>query len=109
MNVHNKGGLHLVKICLVCSAGMSTSIIVRKMQDIAKSKGLDIEIWAIGEAQIKDNISKADIVLLGPQIRFALKRIQDIVPSTPVATIDIMSYGRLDAEKILADAMELLQ
>ena len=98
----------MIKICLVCSAGMSTSVIVQRMQNVAKKRELEVEIWAVSESQAKENIKKADVVLLGPQIRFALKRIQEIVPDTPVATIDIISYGRLDVEKILDDAIVLL-
>ena len=33
-------------IMLVCSAGMSTSLLVSKMQKSAKEKGLDAEIFA---------------------------------------------------------------
>jgi len=110
MNVHNKrGGLHLVKICLVCSAGMSTSVLVQRMQNVAKEKGIETEIWAVGESQAKENVTKADVVLLGPQIKYALWRIQEIIPNTPVTAIDIISYGRLDAEKILDDAIALFK
>ncbi len=98
-----------MKICLVCSAGMSTSAIVQRMQKAAQDRGIDAEIWAVGEAQVKENMAKADIVLLGPQIRFAAKRIQELDPQKPVAAIDMISYGRLDGEKILDDAIALLK
>ena len=34
------------KILLVCSAGMSTSLLVNKMKDAAKSSGEEVEINA---------------------------------------------------------------
>lgn len=98
-----------MKICLICCAGMSTSAIVKKMQAEATEQGLDVEIWAVGEVQAKENVEKADVILLGPQIRFALKRIQALDPNKPVAAIDMMSYGRMDGKKILADAMALVK
>lgn len=98
-----------MKICLICCAGMSTSAIVKRMQDAAAAKGIDAEIWAVGEAQAKENLEKADVVLLGPQIRFALSRIQALDPNKPVAAIDMMSYGKMDGEKILADAMAMIK
>ncbi|MEA4874696.1 PTS sugar transporter subunit IIB [Anaerorhabdus sp.] len=98
-----------MKICLICCAGMSTSAIVKKMQDAATEQSIDAEIWAVGEAQAKENVEKADVILLGPQIRFALSRIQALDPSKPVAAIDMMSYGKMDGKKILADAIALIK
>lgn len=40
----------MVKILLVCSAGMSTSMMVNKMKDAAAAKGVEAEIWAVADA-----------------------------------------------------------
>lgn len=98
-----------MKICLICCAGMSTSAIVKKMEAAAAEQNIDAEIWAVGEAQAKENVDKADVILLGPQIRFALARIQALDPNKPVAAIEMMSYGRMDGKKILADAIALIK
>lgn len=98
-----------MKICLICCAGMSTSAIVKKMQDAATEQNIDAEIWAVGEAQAKENVAIADVILIGPQIRFALSRIQAFDPNKPVAAIDMASYGRMDGKKILADAIALIK
>ena len=44
-------------IMLVCSAGMSTSLLVTKMQKAAEAKGLEADIFAVSasEAVEKDN------------------------------------------------------
>lgn len=39
--LYRTGGIIMKNIYLVCNAGMSTSILVRKMQEAAKKKGLD--------------------------------------------------------------------
>lgn len=96
-------------ILLICSAGMSTSILVNKMKIVADERGLDLNIWAIGDAEKAENIPKADVVLLGPQIRFMLKSIQDMVENKkPVQVIDMASYGAMNGKKVLDVALELL-
>ncbi|EFR89497.1 phosphotransferase system, lactose/cellobiose-specific IIB subunit, partial [Listeria innocua FSL S4-378] len=38
-------------IMLVCSAGMSTSLLVTKMEKAAAEKGLEAKIFAVAEAE----------------------------------------------------------
>lgn len=45
-------------IMLVCSAGMSTSLLVTKMQNAAKEKGLDAEIFAVSASEADANLEK---------------------------------------------------
>ena len=55
-------------IMLCCAAGMSTSILVKKIQDAADKQGLDYEIFACpaSEADVKLQSQQIDCVLLGP-------------------------------------------
>lgn len=96
-----------MKILLICSAGMSTSMVVKKMQTAAEEKGLDAEIWAVGTSAAKVDGPKADIILLGPQIRFMEKQIKAEY-TAPVMVMDMMDYGRLDGKAILEKALKLL-
>ena len=62
-----------MNIYLVCNAGMSTSIVVRKMQEAAKKQGLtDINVEAFSVEILDQKVANADVVLLGPQIRHML-------------------------------------
>lgn len=45
-------------IMLACSAGMSTSLLVSKMQNAAKEKGKDYKIFATAASGIQDEIDK---------------------------------------------------
>lgn len=56
------------KILLACSSGMSTSLLVTKMLEYAKSVGDEVEIWAVGQDEAKKEMEKADVVLIGPQM-----------------------------------------
>lgn len=100
----------MVNILLVCSAGMSTSMLVKKMQEAATEKGVDANIWAVGDAESSIESKKADIILLGPQVRFLEKKMNERVGNAkPVAVIDMASYGRMDGAKVLANALTTLE
>lgn len=58
------------KILLVCSGGMSTTILMTKMQKYAEEKGFSLEIDACSAAVCQDKASHYDVVLLGPQIAY---------------------------------------
>ncbi|SHH88627.1 PTS sugar transporter subunit IIB [Clostridium intestinale] len=99
----------MINILLCCSAGMSTSILVKKMRQAAEEKGLEAEIWAIPESELEKNKDKADIVLLGPQIRYALENVRESVGADkPVEVIDIRDYGTMNGKKVLELALSKL-
>lgn len=65
----------MTKIVLLCAAGMSTSALVRKMKDAAKAEGYECDISAHSVSEAK-NYQSADMILLGPQVRYRLKEVQ---------------------------------
>lgn len=99
----------MINILLICSAGMSTSLLVTKMQKIATDKGIEANIWAVGDSQAKINIPKADVVLLGPQIKFMLPKIKQEAGNIPVEAIDMVAYGTMNGEKVLETAIRLVE
>jgi PTS system cellobiose-specific IIB component len=98
-------------ILLVCCAGMSTSLLVSKMQAAAMVKGVECKIQATGEAEVKDHIEDADILLLGPQVRFLLSKFKKSLAekSIPVEVINTIHYGTMNGEKVLERALELIE
>lgn len=99
----------MVNIMLVCSAGMSTSLLVTKMNKEAKEKNIGVNIWAIPEANVAKEIEKADVILLGPQVRYLLSKIKEQSGGKPVIAIDMRSYGLIDGKKVLEDALNLIK
>ncbi len=100
----------MVNILLVCSAGMSTSMLVQKMQDSANSKGIEAKIWAVGDAQSTDESKTADVILLGPQVRYLKNNmIKKVDNKIPVDVIDMRVYGSMDGESALNAALELIE
>lgn len=96
------------KIRLFCSAGMSTSLLVSKMQEAAKSKNIDVDIFAYPEAEVNEKGKEADIILLGPQIKYRLNAIKEIYPDKPVDVIEMRMYGLMDGNAVLEKALKLL-
>ena len=64
-----------MKILLCCNAGMSSSILVKKIRDVAEKTGEDIEVSAVANASIKNEVGKWDVCLVGPQLVFAVDSI----------------------------------
>ncbi|WET42624.1 PTS sugar transporter subunit IIB [Citrobacter enshiensis] len=97
-------------IILCCASGMSTSLLVQKMEKEVKNAGLDIAIKAISVIEFNDNIQNADLFLLGPQVKHELKKLQPIAESAgkKIAVIDMMDYGMLKGDKVLEKALILM-
>lgn len=96
------------KIILCCAAGMSTSLIVQKMQKAAAEQGYECEIIAIPYSKSNKQLAEADVILLGPQVRYNLKTCQESLPNIPCAVIDMRAYGMCDGKAILQQAKDLL-
>lgn len=98
-------------IYLVCNAGMSTSILVKKMQDAAAKKGLeDVHIEAFSVEVLDQRVDTADCVLLGPQIRHMFEDVKKVVNGKcPVAVIDMRDYGMIRGDKVLDKALKMIE
>ncbi|CQR25054.1 phosphotransferase system cellobiose-specific component IIB [Streptococcus varani] len=98
-------------ILLVCNAGMSTSMLVTKMQKAAEAKGVETTIWAIPVSEVADEVANkpVDAILVGPQVRFMLKEYKEnYEPAIKVADINMMDYGTMNGENVLKTALELI-
>ncbi|MDX8045554.1 PTS sugar transporter subunit IIB [Gracilibacillus sp. S3-1-1] len=98
------------KILLACSSGMSTSLLVSKMEEAASSKGIEVEIWAVGQDKAQEDMKKADVLLIGPQMRFMKKKFEAVASEVgiPLDVIDPIAYGRVDGEAVFNKALELI-
>ena len=87
---------------------MSTSLLVTKMNQAAQAQGLEVEIAAYGVSEAKKKVDQADVILLGPQVRF-LKDEFTKLASVPVQVIDMRAYGRMDGAQVMSDAVKALE
>lgn len=98
-----------MKILLVCSAGMSTSMLVEKIKKTAKQRGMEIEVSAVSESELKDNLDHLDVVLIGPQVRYLERKVRKQVEplGVKVDIIDSHAFGLIQGDKVLDQAIKL--
>ena len=99
----------MTKIKLFCASGMSTSVLVSKMREAAKAKGVECEINAYPESQIDQHLDSMDVALLGPQVGYRLASAKEICgpKGVPVDVIPMVDYGMMNGEKVLDFALKL--
>ncbi|MFP1483533.1 PTS sugar transporter subunit IIB [Escherichia coli] len=98
------------KILLVCAAGMSTSMLVKRMIDDITAISLEVNISALAIAEAKGKIknNEVDVVLLRTS-RFRNQRLKPFAGKMPVAVIEMKDYGTMNGQAVLEFAMKLLQ
>ena len=96
-------------IRLFCAAGMSTSVLVKKMQEAAKEKGKDADIAAFPISEMERLTDGIDVALLGPQVGFGLGRAKQICDpkGIPVDVIPMQDYGMCNGMNVLKFAYKL--
>ncbi|MDR2023464.1 MAG: PTS sugar transporter subunit IIB [Hungatella sp.] len=94
-----------MKIILACAAGMSTSMLVERMKESADQKGMELEIDAVPVSSLSAHTEATDIILLGPQVSYMEDKVAADYPAIPVRVIEMLDYGMMNGEKVLADAL----
>lgn len=96
-----------MNIMLVCAAGASTSIVMKKMEDYAEANGIDLKVKAYAFEEFEGVAADYDVILLGPQIGYRLDAVKAAV-SQPAEVIAPMDYAMGNAQAIIAQAQRLL-
>ncbi len=99
----------MTKILLCCSAGMSTSMLVKKMQQAAESQNLTTQIEAHSVSSFAEKIEEFDVCLLGPQVRFQLEALRPLAEQLGkgIDVISPLDYGMMKGDKVLEQALTL--
>lgn len=88
------------KIILLCNGGLSTGILVKKMKAAAEIASYDCNISAAPVSSAEEVGSDADLILMGPQVRFQMSTVSRQV-NCPVVSIEPSAYGTMNGEKVL--------
>ena len=92
------------KILLTCSTGLSTSMLVQRMQEAAIKYDINVEIAAFPIIKIRPELNDASALLLAPQIKFELARFKKLIGDKMlVEVIQSKDYGVMDGEKVLLE------
>ena len=110
-----------MNIVMLCNLGMSTGMMVKKLEQEAAKRNLDATVHAYPMVELDEHLDGTDAILLGPQIRFALDDIKKQAGSIPVMAIAPQDFGNnvrislrvsmisaICAAKVLDELMKLM-
>ena len=90
-----------MKILLICANGLSTSILMNKMQKWGKEKNIELEVRAVPMSEYLNVYKNFDCILIGPQISYQYNEINANAIDVPVEKISPMDYGMSNVENIM--------
>ena len=96
-----------MNVLLVCAGGMSTSILMKKMEKYAEANGIELQIVAKGVNEYEEIYQDYDVILLGPQISYKRGEIESF-SQKPLAVIEPYDYAIGNVENIFRQINKLL-
>ena len=90
-----------MKILSICANGLSTSILMNKMQKWGKEKNIELEVRAVPMSEYLNVYKNFDCILIGPQISYQYNEIKANAIDVPVEKISPMDYGMSNVENIM--------
>ena len=98
------------KILVVCSSGMSTSLLVKAMRKAANNEGYDVEISSAPIVGVEELLPETDAVLVGPQMRHRFEEIERIFAraDVPAKLVPAQIYGLMDGKSALEMAKKMI-
>lgn len=94
------------KVLLVCAGGMSTGILMKKMEKYAEDKGIELKIDAVGMSAYEDSYKNYDVILLGPQVSYKKEEIAQVT-QMPIAVIAAYDYAIGNVDNIMKQVDEI--
>jgi PTS system cellobiose-specific IIB component len=100
----------MIRVLIVCSWGMSTSLLIESMLEEARTAGIELSVEALSAGEYVGRVEECDVVLIAPQIRHLRKGIEKLAASEhkPVALIEPFHYATMNGRAVLEQALRLL-
>ena len=93
-------------IILACVGGLTTSMLVERINEVIYRDKLDYSFYSVGITGV-DNLKNVDVLLLSPQLAYLEKKAKanfDI----PVEVISDEDFENMRGEEVLKQGIELL-
>lgn len=94
-----------MKVLMVCSGGMSSSIVVKAIKQEADKQGFPLEIKAVGTGEFEDElkIGGYNLAIVAPQVRHRMAVFSEQAQNAnvPIELIVPMGYTPIGAFKVL--------
>jgi len=100
-----------MNILLVCSAGMSTAIVLKALEREAAKAGRAVTVRAVAAGELAETVKSGwDIVLVAPQVRHRLAEFEAAAAEAgvPVALIPPQGYSPLGGAVVLKEIDRIL-
>ncbi|MDO4432726.1 MAG: PTS sugar transporter subunit IIB [Aerococcaceae bacterium] len=94
-------------IILSCIGGLTTSMLVERMNEVIHKDQLDLSVYSVGITGI-DTLKNVDVLLLGPQLAY-LKEKSEGKLNIPVAVISDEDFEQMQGEQVLRQAIALIE
>lgn len=100
----------MIRVLIVCSWGMSTSLLVESMLTAAQESKYELTVEALSAGEYVAKVVSCDIVLIAPQIRHLRKSIEQLATSVekPVAMIEPFHYATMNGQAVVEQVQRLL-
>ena len=100
----------MIRVLIVCSWGMSTSLLVDSMLAAAVAARCELSVEALSAGEYAERVEECDVVLIAPQIRHLRKSIEKLAAEVdkPVALIEPFHYATMNGQAVLEQVLHLL-
>ena len=100
----------MVRVLIVCSWGMSTSLLVDSLVAAAEEARQELSVEALSAGEYAAKVDACDVVLIAPQIRHLRKSIEKLALSVgkPVAMIEPFHYATMNGQAVLEQILLLV-
>lgn len=100
----------MVRVIIVCSWGMSTSLLVDSLLAAAEAAQFELQVEALSAGEYAARVDECEVVLIAPQIRHLRRSIEKLATSLgkPVAMIEPFHYATMNGQAVLEQVMLLV-
>lgn len=100
------GSETLVKVLILCAAGMSSGLLVKKMNQYSESHGFN---WLVQAETVfvYDERDRADVVLIAPQVGYLLNEVRKTA-DVPCVVLDAFDYATANCSHIASLIQRLI-
>lgn len=98
-----------MKVLLVCSAGMSSAIAAKSLQEAAEAEGIEMAVHEASTQQVEDMVKKDyKLVLVAPQIRHRFDTLEPYADKAgvPILLISPRGYSSIGGKFLLKQIKE---
>lgn len=88
---------------------MSTSMLMKKMDEYAKNNGIELDIDAMSVDEMRDPKDHGyECILMGPQVAYMKAKVEKKSQGLPIDIIPMQNYGRQNCPAIMEQIQKLL-